>query len=181
MGDTHFQNLDPRILHLLLQFLLHDAGYLLAASAKGTLISALACVIGVSSGGVSCDGITLDGQIVLVILHIEYRFCGIFHFPYDNRSDLNGISQFIVYLLLFVVQGHGFQGNLFIGLCLCVFLFRFNAHALQDRGAGASCCTHCGIDSCHKGIDPVKAVLIQGSVIFSEQSQHKRFIGVDDL
>ena len=176
MSDPHFLDLDAGVFCLLLQFLAHDVRDLLAAAPQGFFIAALVGIVGILSGRIPDDGVALDGQIVLIIFHIDHSFGRIYHPPDHHGSDLHRITQQIVDLLLFVVQGHHPQGHfLSAGGYACGGNASFHTSGRYRHRLDG------GINGGTERIHPEEAFFFDGSVIITKQSQHIGFIGVQHL
>ena len=134
-------------------------------------------IVGVDAHHVAQGAVTLQGQVLFVVVYIEHGLGGVGHTPDDGDSDFHRVAQAIVDLLAGVVQGHHLQGDL-LAVLLTVSLHHralLNITALaQDRARSR-------VDGSTEGIDPVEALPLQGADVITEQGQHQRFLGLEDF
>ena len=126
----------------------------------------------------------MQGEIFLIVIHIEHSLGGIGHAPDDRNADLHWVAQTIVDLLAGVVQGHhlerdllahGLDGHLSILAVIAkqrshaVFL-AVHVSALAQAGAGG------GVDGGAEGVYPVKALSLQGADVITKQGEYQRLL-----
>ena len=103
--------------------------------------------------------IALRGKISHVIIDVEHRASSVRNAPDHDDRNFDRITLFVVYLLLIVIQCH-----------------RFERKFLRDPRHSAR-----GIDRRTERIDPEKPFALQRTVIFTEEREHIRLIGLQKL
>ena len=185
ISDAGFDDLDPGGGDVLLDLALDALCHHFRGAAQAALIGHTIAggvhvgshIVGVDAHHVAQGAVTLQGQVFFVVVHIEHGLCGVGHPPDHRNADLHRVAQAIVDLLAGVVQGHHLQGDL-LAVLLTVSLHHralLNITALAQDGACG------GVDRRAEGIDPVKALPLQGADVITEQGQHQRFLGLEDF
>ena len=185
IGDAGFHDLNACLSHVFLD-LVPDAGrHHLRGAPQAALVGHTVAggvhiggyVVGVHPHHVPQGAVTLEGEVLLVVVHIEHRLGSVGDPPDHGDADLHRVAQTIVDLLPGVVQGHHFKRNFLAhavalgdGLCAAV-----HVAALAQFGA----CRR--VDSGAEGADPVEARLPQGACIVAEEGEHQRFLRLEHL
>ena len=65
-------------------------------------------VVGVEADDVPQGAVALEGEELLVVVHVENRLHRVHHPPGDGDADLHGVAQAVVDLLAGVAEGHDF-------------------------------------------------------------------------
>ena len=138
-------------------------------------------VVGVEADDVPQGAVALEGEELLVVVHVENRLHRVHHPPGDGDADLHGVAQAVVDLLPGVAQGHDFQGDLFarclLGLArgrpcqggqeTAAALGGLNVRALVHLGFGG------GVHGHAEGVDVVEPLPLQGAHILAEEGEHQ--------
>ena len=142
-------------------------------------------IVRVHPHDIAQGAVTLQRQVLLVVVHMEDRLCGIGHAPDDRNADLHRVAEAVVDLLAGVIQGHHLEGDLLAGqlsglgaaaaACLELGVFPVvHVSALAQAGT-------CGrVDGGAEGVHPVKALSFQGADVIAEQGKHQRFLWLED-
>ena len=149
-------------------------------------------VIGVDAHHIAQGAVALEGEVFLVVVHIEHRLGGVLDLPDHRDTDLHRIAQAIVDLLAGVVQGHPLEGDLFAAVGGCRGLVgRPPCPAPQPARPVASPfwtsplwlrrVPAAGLTAVQKGLTQLKALPFQGADVVAEQGQHQSLLGLEDL
>ena len=140
-------------------------------------------IVGIEADDVAQRRVALEGEILLVVVHVENGLGRVGHAPHHGDSDLHGVTETVVDLLAGVVERHDLERDLL-------------AAAHLDRGGRALhgsekvralvAAVHIaglvelrlggGVERRAEGIDPVEALALERADVLAEQRQHQRLL-----
>ena len=121
--------------------------------------------------------VALEGEVFLIIVHVENGLGRVHHAPHDRDADLDGVAEAVVYLLAGVIEGHYLERDLLAGILGQGHGIDARAEKLHRLGRAAVHVTALvelrlgrGVDADAEGIDKVEAGLPQRAGIVAEQA-----------
>ena len=190
--DPGLDDLQAGVRHLGLDLVPDAARHHLAGASEAALVGLAVSggvdagghVVGVDADDVPQGGVALQGEILLVVVHVEDRGGGVCHPPHDGDADLNGVAQAVVDLLAGIVEGHDLQGDLLVerlragGLVgsveggLEAVLPAVHVRGLVELGLGG------GVHGGAEGVHEVEALPLQRADVPAEEGQHQGLLGL---
>ena len=145
-------------------------------------------VVGVDAHDVAQGAVALQGEVFLVVVHVEDGLGRVHHTPDDRDADLDGVAEAVVDLLAGVREGHGLERDLLAGH------LGGDIHALAQsrvQQGGALAAVHIaglvqlgfgrGVDRHTEGIDKIETRILECADIFAEECEHQRLLRLEHL
>ena len=191
IGDARFDDLKARVGDLGLDLVADARGNDLARPTQAPLVGVTVAggvdaggnVIGVDAHDVAQRRVALEGEILLVVVHVENGLGRVGHAPHHGDSDLHGVTETVVDLLAGVVERHDLERD----LLAAAHLDRGGRALHGDKEIGALvAAVHVaglvelrlggGVEGRGEGVDAVEALTPERAGVLAEEREHERLL-----